>query len=193
MSAQHRRAARRERQAARLLGTERVHRGRYERAPDVKPVRLPCGLVLVPEVKTRARLPALVTKALEQAKGYGPKGAVPAAVLSATGAEPLIVLPLRAFRVVAGLEGPPAEDPQTALAFPDLGEDERRVLEQIAARLRMGAGQYGALDVEGDPRDWRKEASEEALDLAVYLAAELLRRAAQPGHARAPAHDKGSP
>lgn len=100
-----RRAARRERQAARLLGTHRVrHRDLYERAPDCLPVVLANGLTLAPEVKTRARLPVLVTKALAQAAAYGPAGAVPVAVLSATGEEPLIVLPLRAFRVIAGLE-----------------------------------------------------------------------------------------
>lgn len=104
MTAHHRRAARRERQAAELLGTERVHRSRFESAPDCKPVTLPCGVVLSPEVKTRKALPALVTKALAQAKGYGPAGSVPVAVLSATGGEPVIVLPLRAFRVVAGLD-----------------------------------------------------------------------------------------
>ena len=180
MSAHHRRAARRERQAAELLGTERVIRGRYESAPDCKPVTLPCGVVLSPEVKTRARLPALVTKALDQAKGYGPAGSVPAAVLSATGGEPLIVLSLRTFRVIAGLDSPPCSPAQLPIAFSDLGPDESRVVEAVAARLRMGARQYGPLDVEGDRRDWRHEAAEEALDLAAYLACELLRPRKSP-------------
>ena len=174
MSAHHRRAARRERQAAELLGTERVIRSRYESAPDCKPVTLPCGVVLSPEVKTRARLLALVTKALEQAKGYGPAGSVPAAVLSATGGKPLIVLPLRAFRIIAGLDAP-AATAQLPITFPDLGPDESRVVEAVAARLRMGARQYGPLDLATDRRDWRHEAAEEALDLAAYLACELLR------------------
>jgi hypothetical protein len=62
--------------------------------------------------------------------------------------------------------------------FPDLGADERRVLEVIAARLRMGARTYGALDVANDARDWRREASEELLDGCVYLACEAMRRRA---------------
>lgn len=171
----HRRAADRERQAAEILGTKRVKRSRYESAPDVEPVRLPCGLTVMCEVKTRRRLPALVTKALAQAKGYGPAGAIPAAVLSATGGEPVIVLPLRAFRRVAGIE---ASEPtrQIPIAFPDLGADELRVVQAIAARLTMGARQYGALAIASDARDWRKEAAEELLDAVVYLAAEVLRR-----------------
>lgn len=109
MSAVHARAARREREAASLLGTKRVHRSRYEKAPDVEPVPLPCGLVLSVEVKTRAKLPRLVTKALEQAEGYGVTGQVPAVVMSETGGEALIVLPLRAFVRAVGLE--PYEPP----------------------------------------------------------------------------------
>ncbi len=174
----HRRAARREKQCADLLGTTRIHRSRFESAPDVEPVTLPCGVTLQPEVKTRKTLPALVTAALAQAAGYGPKGSVPAAVLSATGGEPLIVLPLRAFRVIAGLDGAPQPGPQVPLAFPDLGDDERRVLETIAARLRMGARQYGPLDIGGDARDWQREAAEELLDGCVYLACEAMRRKA---------------
>src|SRR5438105_7250232 len=47
------RSASRERQAAELLGTTRTRRSRYESAPDVAPVTLPCGIVLQAEVKTR--------------------------------------------------------------------------------------------------------------------------------------------
>ncbi len=75
----------------------------------------------------------------------------------------------------------------------ELGEDERRVLlegvgdgrrecsgamyrdRKVAKRLALGAKQYGRLDVQGDRRDWRREAGEEALDCAVYLACEALR------------------
>jgi hypothetical protein len=56
-----------------------------------------------------------------------------------------------------------------------LGIDERRVLLVLARRLAMGARVYGRLDVDGDPRDWRGEAADEALDASVYLACELLR------------------
>lgn len=111
------RSARRERQAAELLGTKRVRRSRYERAPDCEPVALPCGMIVQPEVKTRKRLPALVVQALAQARGYGPSGSIPAAILSETGGEPVIVLPLRAFRLVAGLEEPATDEPQLAMTF----------------------------------------------------------------------------
>jgi hypothetical protein len=73
-------------------------------------------LRLTVEVKTRKRLPALVTKALAQAEGYGRSGDIPAAVLSATGCAPVIVVPLSAFRTIAGLESP-ANDDQTPLPF----------------------------------------------------------------------------
>lgn len=170
-----RRSADRERQAAELLGTTRVKRSRFESAPDLPPVRLPCGLTLMPEVKTRRRLPALVTKALDQAKGYAPPGAIPVAVLSATGAEPVIVLPLRAFRRIAGIENS-EPTPQVPIAFPTLGADELRVVEAVAVRLAMGAGHYGPLQLDVDPRDWREEAAEELLDACAYLACALLRR-----------------
>ncbi len=169
--------ASKERLVAELLGTRRVRRHRYERAGDVEPVRLPCGVVLAVEVKARKKIPTLVTKAIAQAANDGPRGAVACAVLAETGKEPLLVVPLRTFRIVAGIDGPVQADPQIAISFPDLGADERRVLEVIADRLRMGGRQYGALDIAGDPRDWAAEALEEALDLAVYIGAELRRRA----------------
>lgn len=56
-----------------------------------------------------------------------------------------------------------------------LGEDERRVLTEIALRLEMGAGQYGALSIAKDRRSWTTEASEEFLDASVYLAIAMLR------------------
>ena len=60
-----------------------------------------------------------------------------------------------------------------------LGDDEVRVVLLIAKRLVVGRKAYGPLDVHGDRRDWAHEASEEALDCAVYLACETLRREAQ--------------
>lgn len=81
MSATSARAARRERQAARELGAERVHRRRGERAPDVTPIRLPCGASLLAEVKSRVALPALIRHALEQAAGYAKGRALPLAVV----------------------------------------------------------------------------------------------------------------
>ena len=67
-----------------------------------------------------------------------------------------------------------------AAALAVLGPDERRVVLLVAKRLALGAKAYGKLRVEGDARDWRHEASEEALDLAVYLACETLRREGSP-------------
>jgi hypothetical protein len=104
MTAHHRRAARREREAAELLGSRRVIRLRGESAPDIEPVVLPCGVRLVVEVKTRKRLPRLATVALSQARSYGAPDDVPLAVLSETGGEALAALPLRAFRRIAGLD-----------------------------------------------------------------------------------------
>jgi hypothetical protein len=57
-----------------------------------------------------------------------------------------------------------------------LGKDERRVLLLIARRLAAGARLYGVLNVQGDRRDWQKEATEELLDGCVYLACETIRR-----------------
>jgi hypothetical protein len=85
-----------------MLGTRRVHRGRYERAPDLEPVTLPCGVTLIVEVKTRARGLALIMRALDQAAGYVPD-ATPCAIVSATGREPVACIPLRAFARIAGL------------------------------------------------------------------------------------------
>ena len=104
MTSAHRRAANRERQAARTLGTTRTtNRPRYTPAPDVAPITLPGGDVLSVEVKTRARLPSLLRRALEQARRYAP-GAVPLAVVSETGGPALAVLELGAFARIAGLE-----------------------------------------------------------------------------------------
>lgn len=104
MSAQSRRAANRERQAARALKTERVvFRPRYKPAPDVLPVRLPSGETLSPEVKTRKRLPKVITAALEQARRYCPSG-IPVAVVSQTGGAALVALSLKDFCRLVGLQ-----------------------------------------------------------------------------------------
>ena len=52
---------------------------------------------------------------------------------------------------------------------------EARVCEDIAARQRLGIAKYG-VTVEQSPDDMLRHAYEEALDLAVYLKAELERR-----------------
>ena len=51
--------------------------------------------------------------------------------------------------------------------------DESKVLDLIEERLRIGEQRYGALNVH-DKRDKVQEALEEALDLAVYLATQLV-------------------
>jgi hypothetical protein len=60
-----------------------------------------------------------------------------------------------------------------------LGVDERRVLLAIARRLALGATAYGRLDVQGDRRDWRAEATEELLDACVYLSCQAIKEATE--------------
>lgn len=55
---------------------------------------------------------------------------------------------------------------------------EARVCADIAARQRLGIAKYG-VTVEQSPDDMLRHAYEEALDLAVYLRAELERRGAK--------------
>lgn len=56
-----------------------------------------------------------------------------------------------------------------------LGADEIRVVEAVIARIRLGMERYGPLDIARNPKDWRKEASEEFLDGAIYLAMQAIR------------------
>jgi hypothetical protein len=123
VTAAHRRAAAREREAANVLGTRRVRRSRYESAPDVERVQLADGTVLSVEVKSRARLPALLRDAIAQATRYAPDGAVPVAVVSEKGGTALACVPLRAFAALVGVAPPlpPAaktlfSEPTTTLA-----------------------------------------------------------------------------
>jgi hypothetical protein len=175
MSAQHARAARRERQAAELLGSKRVRRRPYERAPDVEPVKLGDGTVLVPESKTRGKLPKWIVGAVEQARGYLP-GAVPLVVLSQTGGEPLGLLPLRDLSRLLGIRTEGAETQLPLAPQPDelqtisreLGDVERRVLYLLAKRLLVGQRNYGRLNLATDARDWRRERAEELAGALVY-------------------------
>ena len=103
MAGQHRRAARRERQAADLFGTVRVKKkDRYDAVPDVLPVRLASGEVLSIEVKTFGNGLKKVRDALDQARRYTPS-AVPVAVCSKTGEEPVACLPAKDLARVLGL------------------------------------------------------------------------------------------
>jgi hypothetical protein len=102
MTAAHRHAARHELRAAKSLCVSRIRRGRYEPKGDMELVRLPSGAEISVEAKTRKRLPVLLTAALAQARRYHPD-AIPAAVLSETGGQSIIALPLSAFRKLVGL------------------------------------------------------------------------------------------
>jgi hypothetical protein len=115
VTAAHRRAAAREREAAKVLGVARVHRSRYQAAPDLELVVLPDGTKLSVEVKTRARLPALLRAALAQAARYAPD-AVPVAVVSEKGGTALACLELKAFAALVGLAPPPPPPLQASLA-----------------------------------------------------------------------------
>ncbi len=46
----------------------------------------------------------------------------------------------------------------------------------LAQRLLAGQRSYGRLDVATDPRNWGREAGEEAADLLAYLAIGLIAR-----------------
>jgi hypothetical protein len=57
----------------------------------------------------------------------------------------------------------------------ELGRDELRLLVLVAERLAAGRRRYGSLDIEGDARDFRNEALEEAADGLAYVACALIR------------------
>ena len=50
----------------------------------------------------------------------------------------------------------------------------KKILRLIEERLLIGERKYGHENVASDGRDFEKEALEEALDCAVYLAAKLI-------------------
>jgi hypothetical protein len=60
-------------------------------------------------------------------------------------------------------------------ALAQLGADEVLVVTVVAERLVAGARHYGALRLEADPRDFRREAGDEVLDACAYLAMALVR------------------
>jgi hypothetical protein len=57
----------------------------------------------------------------------------------------------------------------------ELGDEEVRVLAHLAARLLEGQRQYGRLALATDTRDWRRERAEEAADILMYSAFEVVR------------------
>ena len=56
-----------------------------------------------------------------------------------------------------------------------LNADERAVLMEIARRLVVGRRQYGALNLATDRRNFRREAFEEVVDMAVYMACDRVK------------------
>lgn len=73
----------------------------------------------------------------------------------------------------------PRDDPKAApvtwLRIEGLGFDELRVIQRVIERMQHGRKQYGALDIAGNSKDWRAEATEEFLDGAIYLAMQSIR------------------
>ncbi len=63
----------------------------------------------------------------------------------------------------------------------ELGTDELHVLTLVAERFRLGRQRYGALHVKHDPRCFRVEALEEAIDGFVYAAVALMQRKGTEG------------
>jgi hypothetical protein len=70
--------------------------------------------------------------------------------------------------------------PELLDVLAELGEQERAVLLVLARRLLAGQRCYGRLDLAKDPRDWRKEATEEAADLAIYMAIGIVSDGLRP-------------
>lgn len=62
-----------------------------------------------------------------------------------------------------------AVKPEVLTIWQELGPNGQEIFLQLGRRLAKGARQYGDFPI----RRWKKEAAEEALDLCVYLTAEL--------------------
>ncbi len=109
MSNASRRGDRAEIRAASLLGVERLGGSRKkEHVPDTMPVRLSDGRLLQPEVKSRAKLPGALVKALQQATAYAPTSE-PIAVFYAKGERRgIVVLDAELFTSLVGIREPEA-------------------------------------------------------------------------------------
>ena len=68
------------------------------------------------------------------------------------------------------------ESDEFATRYDDLSDDEQEVLSEMLKRIEMGRDQYGPLDIDNDPRNFRQEAAEEWVDLAVYSIADAIRK-----------------
>src|SRR5437763_1932362 len=56
-----------------------------------------------------------------------------------------------------------------------LNRDEMEVVVWLAERMAKALSDYGPLVIDGDPRNFQKEAGEEAIDGLAYLAMESIR------------------
>lgn len=57
----------------------------------------------------------------------------------------------------------------------ELNLDELRVVEYVSEGLMTGRTRIGPLDLASDKRDWAEERDQEARDLLVYAACEVLK------------------
>jgi len=62
-----------------------------------------------------------------------------------------------------------------------LPRDEQEVLLLVLEGAERGLSAYGALDLDGDERDWEAEALAEHRDACFYMAASLVKRRRQRG------------
>lgn len=70
----------------------------------------------------------------------------------------------------------PVGDHSDCLDISDLhSPDAREVIRFILARMIRGEAEYGLLDLDTDPRDFKEESYEESADKAVYDAIDALR------------------
>jgi hypothetical protein len=80
---------------------------------------------------------------------------------------------------LAGVRSPGNQPPTTTMNAPTGIEAE--VIKDIVDRQRLGIAKYGCTVAESLD-DMCQHAYEEALDLAIYLKAELIRRANDPNY-----------
>ena len=166
-----RRGAELERATAKALGGKRVRRSRFESAPDLEALELPCGLVVQIECKARESLPALVVGALDQARKYAPEGAIPVAVLRARGAAPVTVLSLKHFALIAGAQS------LTCQALPVAPYSAAEFLRELTERGIIARVVDGRLELRGAGLTAAQR--EEARLVADSFGEELLAEASQ--------------
>jgi hypothetical protein len=87
--------------------------------------------------------------------------------------DPAVIARLERLDDAGASSGPRA---RIEAALPRLNLDELEVAALIAERLVAGQKVYGPLDLATDQRDFRREGHEEAVDAAIYLACETLKR-----------------